>query len=57
MNMDEDWVEEELLVYVDYGTFVSASEIADPDMQFNIIGLDQNTVHSEINGKLFSGNI
>lgn len=55
--MDEDWVEEELLVYVDYGTFVSASEIADPDMQFNIIGLDQNTVHSEINGKLFSGNI
>lgn len=53
----EDWVEEEILVYVDYDKYVQGSEITDPDMQFKIIGLDKSTVYSEINGKVFSGKL
>lgn len=55
--MDEDWIEEELLVYVDYGKYVPAGEITDPDLQFKIIGLEggNSTIYSEVNGKVFSG--
>lgn len=55
--MDEEWTEEELLVYVDFGKYLPASEITDPDMQFKIIGLGdgEKSIYSEINGKLFSG--
>lgn len=57
IKMDEEWTEEELLVYVDFGKYLPASEITDPDMQFKIIGLDdgEKSIYSEINGKLFSG--
>lgn len=53
--MDNDWIEEEFFVYVDYDKFIPASEITDPDMQFKIIGIDQETVYSEVNGKIYSG--
>lgn len=53
--MDEDWVEEEILVYVDYGKYIPAKEMSDPDLQFKIIGVDQPTCFSEVNGKLFTG--
>lgn len=53
--MEEEWVEEELLVYLDYGVFVPEAEITDPDTQLKVIGLDKSTVYSEVNGKMFSG--
>lgn len=53
--MDEEWVEEEILVYLDYGQFIPGDEITDPDLQFKVIGLDKTTVYSEVNGKVFTG--
>lgn len=53
--MEEEWIEEELLVYLDYGVFVPEAEITDPDTQLKVIGLDKSTVYSEVNGKVFSG--
>lgn len=35
----EDWVEEEMLVYVDFGSSLAATEIDDEDMQFKIVGM------------------
>lgn len=55
--MDEDWIEEDILVYVDFGKFVASSEITDPDLQFKIIDLERPKVFSEVNGKVFSGEL
>ena len=52
---EDDWIEEEVLVHVDYKKMIPIGELADPDMQFKIIGLDQETVYSEVNGKFFAG--
>ena len=53
---DQDFTEEELLVYVDFGKFVPASDLTDPDLQFKIIGLEGDPVLAEVNGRVYQGN-
>lgn len=53
--MDDEWVEEEVTVFLDYQKAVTAAEITDPELQFKIIGLEGPQIISEINGKIFSG--
>lgn len=54
---EENWIEEDLLIYVDYHQYVPEAEMKDPEMLFKIIGLDGDTVYSEINGKIFEGKV
>lgn len=52
---ENDWVEEDLVVYLDFGKFIPASEINDLELQFKVVGLDSETIFSEVNGKVFEG--
>lgn len=47
--------EEEVIVYLDFGKFIPASEINDLDLQFKVVGLDSDKIYSEVNGKVFEG--
>lgn len=54
-DQDDDYEEEEILIYMDVDTYVSQKEIMDKDVQIKILGIDQKRPIMQIGNRIFEG--
>lgn len=54
---DEEYVEEEFLVFADFQTKISLDVLADPEAKIHVIGFEDNNPIMQVNNKMFQGMI
>lgn len=53
---DDEYDEEEIIVFADFQTKLSPEALTDPNLNIKIIGIDTDTPLIQINSKVFQGN-
>lgn len=52
---NDDYEEEECLVYLDFDTKFLEDQLRDPNLKMDIIGIDTDNPILQVNSKLFKG--
>lgn len=55
LESDDEYEEEEVLIYLDVDTFVTQKEIIDPNVQIKILGIEEKKPIMQINDRVFEG--
>lgn len=52
---DDDYIEEEFLVFADFQTKIELDVLTDPEMNLKVIGFEEEHPIMQVNNKMFQG--